>query len=186
MTVDPFARDGPVTEALAASKRQESDTELLVQVLDEFQDVRAQRERSVAERKLCWHLGQDNDCVTEDVLHDDAALLLVQVAKWCQLCVGMTKVIDPSVVPTNSRGSQGHPNADPDCCDRQPGAALAFADEQRDVDLLLSIWQVCFVTLAAAMPVATRPRCYRCRLWSGGLTRWLCVLGVTAAACRST
>ena len=141
VTVDPFAGDGPVEDPTAAAKRLESETELLVGALDDFH--LAQQQRSSTARKLPWHLGQDEDAVTDEIVADDTTLLLAKIATWCEGCIGVVKAMDPTAdVPYNRALRGDGVRGDPDATTRDPAAKLSYEDQQRDLDLLLSIWQV--------------------------------------------
>jgi hypothetical protein len=142
VTVDPFAGDGPVEDASAASKRGEADTERLVAVLDDFLDVVRQRRRDPT--TLPWHLGQDAAVVNDALVHDNAALLLSKVASWCQACVGTAKVMSGISGGSVHRQtmSDGEVRGDPDVLLRDASKRAPYDDQQRELDLLLSIWQV--------------------------------------------
>jgi hypothetical protein len=117
----------------------------LVQMLDQFEDCRDVGSDPLQRRS--WVLGQDKDAAEWAVARDPATLLLSHLARWCEGCVGVVKVVAPGDrdrVPATGAGGgwrREGTRSDPDAPGRAD-LALPFEDQQRDLELMLSVWQV--------------------------------------------
>lgn len=143
VTVDPFAGDGPVEDAVALSKRLEQETKLLVHHLDTFAGQASARGGDPDGVCAAGHLGKDDATVCGRVQSDAATLLLCTVARWCEECVSVVKVIEPKGDAAARAGSWRDEGSrrDPDATDRDHAPA-PYHVQQQDSDVLLSVWQV--------------------------------------------